>query len=251
MKKNHLIVDLIVSLGYFFTLMINLFTGIVFDFRGWQYNHGPLFLMNFICPLWFLFHITLVLIIKRNVFTKKQLILNYSVVVLPLIASIFQILFLKLLLTFFSYTMFTFVMLFSLETPDFVELEYLRQNLEKEVKSQTQKAIERQRKIEMMSLEATQALAEAIDEKDEYTNDHSMRVSAFSVLLAQALCWDWEKTEHLRLAALLHDIGKIGIPDAILKKPNKLTSEEYETIKTHTEKCGKILHKLANITGGW
>ena len=55
----------------------------------------------------------------------------------------------------------------------------------------------------------------------------------------------------LRLAALLHDIGKIGIPDAILKKPNKLTSEEYETIKTHTEKCGKILHKLANITGGW
>ena len=117
------------------------------------------------------------------------------------------------------------------------------------IKKQTELLRLKERQIDLMSVEATQALAQAIDEKDNYTNGHSNRVSIYSMLLAQALDWDMEKVERLRVAALLHDVGKIGIPDSILKNPNKLSSIEYDQIKTHTEKGAKILHNLTTVPG--
>lgn len=232
---------------YFFLLIVNFFTGIIFSFKDGNYIHGPLFLLNFFIPILFLISVGYLLLVFRNSFTKKQLKLITSVFMFPLIASLVQIMFPTYLLTFFSYALFTFMVMFSIETPDFIELAYLRENLEKEVAKQTAKSHERQRKIELMSIEATQALATAIDEKDDYTNGHSIRVSAYSVLLAQGLDWDQDKIERLRLAALLHDIGKIGIPDVILKNPNKLSEDEYEIVKTHTTKGGKILHNLTTL----
>ncbi|MCQ2592983.1 MAG: HD-GYP domain-containing protein [Treponema sp.] len=234
---------------YLILLIINLFTGIIFDFRNGVYEKGPLFLANFIFPLFFLILITICLIKKRSSFTKTQLRVNSTIVLFPVCASILQIFYPEYLLSFFSTALLSLVLLFTLETPDVLELEYLRKNLEEEVSKQTNKAKERQRQIELMILETTQALTQAIDEKDEYTNGHSMRVSAYSSILAQGLNWSQDKIEELRMAALLHDVGKIGIPDEILKKPNKLSEEEYEIIKTHTVKGGKILHTLTTIPG--
>lgn len=244
---SHFFVDFFVSFFYLLLLIINFFTGIIFSFDNGDYIHGPLFLLNFITPMFYLFHIAFILVSKHRMFTKKQLIMNFSIVIFPIASAILQILYSEYLLTFFSYALFSFVLLFSLETPDFIEVEYLQKNLKKEVQKQTEKALYRQRTIELLSIETTQALAQAIDEKDDYTNGHSLRVSAYSVLLAQSLDWDTEKTEHLRLAALLHDIGKIGIPDSILKKPNKLSEDEYEIVKTHTVRGGKILHNLTTL----
>jgi len=77
------------------------------------------------------------------------------------------------------------------------------------------------------------ALARAVDAKDSYTRSHCETVSELCALIAGALGLDDERTGRLRLAGLLHDVGKIGIPDAVLQKPAGLTDEEFELMKTH------------------
>ena len=79
------------------------------------------------------------------------------------------------------------------------------------------------------------ALALAVDAKDPYTRSHSQTVSQLSALIATELGFDPTRVARMRLAGLLHDVGKIGIPDAILNKPAKLTHDEYEQMKTHTQ----------------
>lgn len=128
-----------------------------------------------------------------------------------------------------------------------MEFSRLQKHLEREVKRQTAKAEERRQRIEQMSLQAVQTLAKAIDAKDTYTNGHSYRVAEYSVLLARELGWKEEDVENLRQAALLHDIGKIGIPDSVLNKPSKLTDEEYNVIKSHADKGREILQCITAI----
>lgn len=88
------------------------------------------------------------------------------------------------------------------------------------------------------------ALAAAIDGKDRYTRGHSERVSRVSVAIGQRLGMGEEELETLRISALLHDVGKIGIDDAILKKPAALTDEEYEIMKTHPQEGYKIMKNI-------
>ncbi|MCK5036471.1 MAG: response regulator [Candidatus Sabulitectum sp.] len=93
-------------------------------------------------------------------------------------------------------------------------------------------------------LETITALAQAVDAKDRYTNDHSRNVTAYTLALADKLGIRHQERKDLWNAALLHDIGKIAIPDGILNKPGKLTNEEYETIKTHPVKGCSILEPI-------
>jgi HD-GYP domain-containing protein (c-di-GMP phosphodiesterase class II) len=88
------------------------------------------------------------------------------------------------------------------------------------------------------------ALAAAIDGKDRYTRGHSERVARFSVAIAEHLGLPDEEIEALRISALLHDVGKIGIDDKVLKKPAKLTDEEFEIMKTHPQKGFKIMSQI-------
>jgi putative nucleotidyltransferase with HDIG domain len=87
-------------------------------------------------------------------------------------------------------------------------------------------------------------LAGAVDEKDPYTKGHSDRVTRYSVLLAKELGLRNEDIEKIRISAQLHDVGKIGIEDRILKKPGALTPEEFEIMKTHTTKGAAILRPV-------
>jgi HD-GYP domain-containing protein (c-di-GMP phosphodiesterase class II) len=87
-------------------------------------------------------------------------------------------------------------------------------------------------------------LAAAIDGKDPYTRGHSERVSRFSVAIAQRLGLHDDEVEKIRISALLHDVGKIGIDDKILKKPAALTDEEYEVMKKHPQKGYKIMSQI-------
>lgn len=91
------------------------------------------------------------------------------------------------------------------------------------------------------------ALTSAIDAKDPYTCGHSDRVARLAVRLAQELGYPSEVLPRVYLAGLLHDIGKIGVNDAILQKPGKLTEEEYDHIKTHVEKGHRILSGLKQL----
>lgn len=88
------------------------------------------------------------------------------------------------------------------------------------------------------------ALAAAIDGKDRYTRGHSERVCRVSVAIGQRLGMGEEELETLRISALLHDVGKIGIDDSILKKPSALTDEEYAIMKTHPQQGYKIMKNI-------
>jgi HD-GYP domain-containing protein (c-di-GMP phosphodiesterase class II) len=93
-------------------------------------------------------------------------------------------------------------------------------------------------------LGTVKALAAAIDGKDPYTRGHSERVSRFSVATAEGLGLDEGEVEKIRISALLHDVGKIGIDDRILKKPAALDDEEFEIMKTHPQKGYKIMSQI-------
>jgi putative nucleotidyltransferase with HDIG domain len=93
-------------------------------------------------------------------------------------------------------------------------------------------------------LSSIQMLAGAVDEKDPYTRGHSDRVTRYSVLIAKEMGLAEEEVEKIRISALLHDVGKIGIEDRILKKPGALTPEEFEIMKTHTTKGAAILRPV-------
>ena len=95
-----------------------------------------------------------------------------------------------------------------------------------------------------MLREIISALAEAVDAKDPYTRGHSSRVARYSRLLAERLKLGKDETERIVRMALLHDVGKIGVPDAVLNKPGKLTDEEFALIKSHAARGGDILDKV-------
>jgi HD-GYP domain-containing protein (c-di-GMP phosphodiesterase class II) len=92
-----------------------------------------------------------------------------------------------------------------------------------------------------------QMLAGAVDEKDPYTRGHSDRVTRYSLLIAKEMGLDDDFLETLRVSAQLHDVGKIGIEDRILKKPGALTPEEFEIMKTHTTKGANILRPVPQL----
>jgi putative nucleotidyltransferase with HDIG domain len=94
-------------------------------------------------------------------------------------------------------------------------------------------------------LGAVRALAAALDARDPYTAGHSERVSRYSVAMGEELKLDGELIETLRLGALLHDIGKIGVPDEVLRKPGILSPAEFEIIKTHPTAGARILRSIA------
>ena len=106
------------------------------------------------------------------------------------------------------------------------------------------RAAEENRALFMGSI---QMLAGAVDEKDPYTRGHSDRVTRYSVLIATEMGLETEFIEKVRVSAQLHDVGKIGIEDRILKKPGALTPEEYEVMKTHTVKGANILRGVEQL----
>ena len=86
-----------------------------------------------------------------------------------------------------------------------------------------------------------------IDAKDPYTNGHSIRVAKYTRIIAEELGYKGEELERIYYVALLHDCGKIGVPDNILGKPDRLTDEEFEIIKSHTVRGGEIMSHFKSL----
>jgi HD-GYP domain-containing protein (c-di-GMP phosphodiesterase class II) len=104
-----------------------------------------------------------------------------------------------------------------------------------------EKVLERTRELEEARIEVVMRLAVAAEYRDDHTGQHTFRVGHTSALIARALGVADDEVETLRMAARLHDIGKIGIPDLIMLKPAKLSFDEFERIKTHTTIGAQIL----------
>lgn len=103
------------------------------------------------------------------------------------------------------------------------------------------------KQISEMAIQTITTIANTIDAKDEYTEGHSNRVAQYSRMLAKKLGKSDKEADEIYYIALLHDIGKIGIPDSILNKPGKLTEEEFKMIKQHPSIGGKILRDVKSF----
>lgn len=112
-----------------------------------------------------------------------------------------------------------------------------------------EKVEEKTSQIEKISFATIATVASMIEAKDSYTKGHSVRVSEYSAKLAKKLGWEEEQVQNLKYIALLHDIGKVGIPDSVLNKPSKLTDIEFDIIKSHTTVGGDILADIETIKG--
>lgn len=119
-------------------------------------------------------------------------------------------------------------------------LEKLRRELEEKVNEQTEE-------IRMQQIQTVTALSEAVDAKDRYTSGHSKRVAEYARMLAARMGKSAEEQEEIYRAGLLHDVGKIRIPEFVINKPGKLTTEEYELVKVHPVTG---YHILKGISGG-
>ena len=101
--------------------------------------------------------------------------------------------------------------------------------------------------VQAMFMGALHALSSSIDAKDSYTRGHSERVALATRLLAEKAGLDRRTTERAYIAGLLHDVGKIGVPEAVLRKPGRLTSEEFDLIKMHPEIGARILKDIRQM----
>ena len=140
-----------------------------------------------------------------------------------------------------------------LRVSNIIELHRLRDHLAEEVEIKTAEVHESEKKIRSMSLEIVQTLSGTIDAKDEYTNGHSRRVAKYSMEIAKRFGYSEEEQQNIYLIGLLHDIGKIGVPDEIIRMPRKLTDEEFAIIKNHPVIGASILSNITsmpNISAG-
>ena len=115
------------------------------------------------------------------------------------------------------------------------------------VRHKTEQSLKRQLEYKNITVESIQAIARTIDAKDEYTNGHSIRVGAYSKIIAENLGMSSDEVDNIYYIALLHDIGKIAIPDSILNKPGRLTDEEFAVMKSHTTRGAAILKGISTI----
>ncbi len=128
-----------------------------------------------------------------------------------------------------------------------LDLIRLQTDLAREVKKKTQEVMAQHEKLEKISKQIVTALSGAIDAKDIYTNGHSARVAEYSKKLAGYIGLSEKAQDDIYTIGLLRDVGKIGVPDAIINKPAKLTDEEYSIIKQHPIMGAEILKNITEF----
>ncbi|MGN0425033.1 MAG: response regulator [Acetatifactor sp.] len=128
-----------------------------------------------------------------------------------------------------------------------LELYHYQKSLQREVEKKTEELREKNRKFVNLSTQVMTTLASAIDAKDTYTNGHSLRVANYSLELARRMGKNSQDLSEIYYAALLHDIGKIGVPDWIINKEGRLTEDEYQCMKKHPAIGAAILENISEM----
>ena len=131
------------------------------------------------------------------------------------------------------------------------KLQDMNRNLEGKVRERTKQLAEKHQELRTAYVQTIRALAEAVDAKDAYTRGHSERVGVYASKIAREMGFQKEFIERVYIAGLLHDVGKIGVRDSVITKPDRLTPEEYDEIKQHPAIGAKILEPvdfLADVT---
>lgn len=129
----------------------------------------------------------------------------------------------------------------------FDELAEIHKTLQDKIDKQTLEIKKEKDKSERITLELAMALTATIDAKDKYTSGHSVRVAQYSQVIAQKLGKSKAYQEKIYLVGLLHDIGKIGVPDEIINKTDRLTDEEFNIVKSHPQIGYDILKDITSM----
>ena len=222
-------------------LVVSQFTGLYYTFDATNtYQRGPGFIISYLIPA-----VMLILQVSVIVQNYKKLNSNISLSLIlfsamPLLASAIQAMFYGLSLI--NSTIAGMALLLYLFALKDMNESYAKANdLRIEFLTAEQQSMKR------LFEQTAEALASAIDAKDKYTHGHSSRVAGYSKMIAKMSGKDDKECEEIYYAALLHDIGKIGVPDEIINKKGKLTEEEYEKIKEHTTIGKEILSSIVEF----
>jgi len=124
------------------------------------------------------------------------------------------------------------------------KLQDMNHNLESKVRERTKQLADKHTELRNAYVQTIGALANAVDAKDTYTRGHSERVGVYASKIAREMGFTKEFIERVYIVGLLHDVGKIGVRDAVITKPDRLTPEEFEEIKAHPEIGAKILEPV-------
>ena len=124
------------------------------------------------------------------------------------------------------------------------KLQDMNRNLEDKVRERTKQLAAKHQELRNAYVQTIGALAEAVDAKDAYTRGHSERVGVYASKIAREMGYPKEFIERVYIAGLLHDVGKIGVRDTVITKPDRLTAEEYDEIKAHPEIGARILEPV-------
>lgn len=246
----------VLCLLMFVVLAVNVFTGVLFTFdASGEYVKGKLYFLVYLVPLYYILFGAGVLVTHKECFNTRQKCSIGVYIFMCALGPVMQMtLFPDVLLGLFTPSVAALIILFSMETPDYqklmktlAELNELRRSLQKEVKKQTQAAEDRREKVERLSEQIILTLAKTIDAKDKYTNGHSERVAGYSREIARRMGMSEQEQKDIYCMGLLHDIGKIGISDAIINKTEKLTDEEYKLMLNHPVIGAEILKEISEI----
>lgn len=203
-----------------------------------RYHRGPYIMLSYVAPMGSLF-IQLCVIIKN--FKRLSKLVSIPIILftlLPVVATVIQIFSYGISLTNLTITGQTIVIyIFTLVT--------MNNTVEKANKCEMEVLKDEQKNIQLMFEQTAMALASAIDAKDKYTHGHSRRVAEYSRKIAELAGKTPKECEDVYFAGLLHDVGKIGIPDTIINKEGKLTTEEFAAIKQHPVIGNQILSQIA------
>ncbi len=222
-------------------LIVSQFTGLYYTFDATNtYQRGPGYFICFMVPAIML--VLQITVIIQN-YKKLSPVISLSLLLfstLPLLASAIQAMVYGLSLINSSIAAMAFLLyLFALK--DMNESYAHANDLRIEYLTAEQQSMKR------LFEQTAEALASAIDAKDKYTHGHSSRVASYSKMIARMVGKDEKECDEIYFAALLHDIGKIGVPDQIINKKGKLTDEEYEKIKEHTTIGKDILSSIVEF----
>lgn len=128
-----------------------------------------------------------------------------------------------------------------------MELDRLKRDLKTEAEKLSSDFMEEHRRNERLSMQVVKTLAGAVDAKDKYTQGHSTRVAEYSREIARSAGFSEADQEKIYMMGLLHDVGKIGVPDSVINKPTKLTPDEYEMIQSHPIVGHDILKNITEL----
>lgn len=182
-------------------------------------------IIGYVVELYFLV-LSMILVIRfRKSFDRRSLITAFAAYIAIITFIVLQLLDKRgLLLNYFGAVIGSYIFYIGVEIPD-------HRNLIK-------------------SVHIVETLAEAIDAKDTYTHGHSHRVAEYSREIARRAGYSESAQNEIYMMGLLHDVGKIGVPDAVINKPGRLNEDEFEQIKTHPGKGAKILGSMPELVTG-